>query len=147
MSQAINTFSVNPLNSSAGANAIAKQRVRSRHLIDGLVAMVLLAAVVICVSVYWRTSAEVEAATARHQAAAARVDELKVENDKLEREIKSLRTDKDLIESLARRELGLVRPGDVVIKVEPGRDSTGGPVETRSNLTPRSGKSYTDAFN
>lgn len=120
MSQAINTFPVNRLNPPTGTNAIAERRVRSYRLMDGLIAMIILAAAAICVSVYWRTSSEMKTAVIRHQAAAQKVEDLKIETERLEREVKSLQTDKALIESLARRSLGLVRPGDVVIKVDPG---------------------------
>jgi cell division protein FtsB len=82
---------------------------------------VILAATAICVSVYWRTSAELEAAAAKHGAAAVRVEELRLQADRLEREVERLRNDPRLIETYARQQLGLVRQGDVIIKIG-GRD-------------------------
>ena len=143
LSQAINTLRVNRLNPSSKTNVVAERRVRSRHFRDGLIAMILLAAAALCVSVYWRTDSEMKTAIAKREAAAQKVEELKIETGRLEHEVKLLETDKSFIESIARRNLGLVRPGDIVIKVEPG-PSDARAIDTRmQNLTPNSKQSYT----
>lgn len=43
-----------------------------------------------------------------------RLQVLKSENDKLKREIEALRTDSRYLESIARRDFGLVRPNEVI---------------------------------
>jgi len=79
--------------------------------------MVVLAAAAICATVYIRSSAELRAAGVKHQAAAASVEQLKINIEKLEREIHLLKTDPRTIESYARQGLGAVREGDVIIKI------------------------------
>jgi cell division protein FtsB len=67
-----------------------------------------------------------ETATAKTSAEAAVVDKLTIETQRLTAEIQSIKTDPRMIESLARRELGFVRPGDVVIRIiEPGQRNPG----------------------
>ncbi len=43
-----------------------------------------------------------------------RLEELKVENEKLKREIEALKTDRRYLESIARKDFGLVRPKEVI---------------------------------
>ena len=43
-----------------------------------------------------------------------RLDDLKMENEKLKREIEALRTDRRYLESIARRDFGLVRQNEVI---------------------------------
>lgn len=43
-----------------------------------------------------------------------KADALKAENDKLKREIDALKSDRRYLESIARRDFGLVRPNEVV---------------------------------
>ncbi|HKV61651.1 MAG TPA: septum formation initiator family protein [Candidatus Acidoferrum sp.] len=45
------------------------------------------------------------------------LDQLNKENAELEREVKELKTDPHKIEKIARDELGLARPGEVIIKI------------------------------
>jgi cell division protein FtsB len=85
--------------------------------VDALVLMVFLAALAICTSIYWRTRSELDAAAAKHQAASLKVQELKVETERIKRDIERMKTDPRMIESYARQRLGLIRTGDVVIKI------------------------------
>ena len=58
-------------------------------------------------------------------------EELKAQNDQLKREIEALKGDRRYLESIARREFGLVRPNEVVYQFSP-RDKgqeNGGPAE------------------
>lgn len=48
----------------------------------------------------------------------AKIEALRAENEKYRREIDALKNDPGAIEDIARSELGMVRPGDVVIRVE-----------------------------
>ncbi len=43
-----------------------------------------------------------------------RLEELKVENERLKREIEALKTDRRYLESIARKDFGLVRPKEVI---------------------------------
>lgn len=45
------------------------------------------------------------------------IDRLNSENRDLAEQVKALRSDPHLIEKIARDELGLVRPGDVIIRI------------------------------
>jgi cell division protein FtsB len=56
-----------------------------------------------------------------------RLDELKVENEKLKREIEALKTDRRYLESIARKDFGLVRPKEVIYQFAPP-DKTGATV-------------------
>ncbi|MBI3263292.1 MAG: septum formation initiator family protein [Acidobacteria bacterium] len=51
-------------------------------------------------------------------ALAARLDHLRAENDRLREEARRLKEDPDAIEEIARRELGLIRPGEKVFIVK-----------------------------
>lgn len=117
MSQAANTLLINGAGPPSKAVSIARRLVLSHHAVDAVILMVVLAATAICATVYLRTSAEFRAAQNKHQAAATRVEQLKIDVDKLEREIHMLKTDPRTIESYARRNLGAVREGDVIIKI------------------------------
>jgi cell division protein FtsB len=88
-----------------------------------VITAVLLAA---CFTYHRQTRSELETATAKTSAEAAVVDKLTIETQRLTAEIQSIKTDPRMIESLARRELGFVRPGDVVIRIiEPGQRNPG----------------------
>jgi len=47
----------------------------------------------------------------------ANLDQLSKENEQLEQEVKDLKSDPRLIEKIARDDLGLARPGEVIIRV------------------------------
>jgi len=74
----------------------------------------------------------------------AKVGQLQVENQQLRQKIKDLKNDRKTIESLARRELGMVRPDELVYQFTPAQKSpqtSSEPPEakTPASLTPRSG--------
>jgi hypothetical protein len=78
---------------------------------------IILAAAATCVSVYSRARTELDSALIRHEAAGVKVEDLTIRVQKLERDVKQLRTDSRVIELFARQRFGFVRSGDVVIKV------------------------------
>ena len=117
MSQAANTILVNGAGPPAKAVSTVRRLVLSHRSVDAIILMVVLAAAAICATVYIRSSAELQAARVKHQAAAASVEQLKINIEKLEREIHLLKTDPRTIESYARQGLGAVREGDVIIKI------------------------------
>jgi cell division protein FtsB len=117
LSQAANTFWDNRYNSSAKVNSVARQRVRFRRFIDGLILTVVLASAAICFSVYVRGRSELTAAVIKHEEMTEKVGELSAQVDKLERSVNQLKTDARVIESLARQKFGFVKSGDIVIKL------------------------------
>ncbi len=155
MSQAANTFwddRVERVGAAAKASPITKRRVRVRRLIDAIILTIILAASATCVSVYSRARAELDGALVKHAAAGEKVEDLTIKVQKLERDVKQLRTDSRVIELFARQKFGFVRSGDVVIKVSQDQfEGASGPGETRpirlANLTQRSSGDYTDASN
>ena len=48
-----------------------------------------------------------------------KIDQLDAENQKLQDRVKSLKTDPASIEKIAREEMGLARPGEVIFKIPP----------------------------
>jgi cell division protein FtsL len=52
----------------------------------------------------------------------ANLDKLSKENAQLEQEVKDLKTDPRLIEKIARDDLGLARPGEVIIRIPQGQE-------------------------
>ena len=54
-----------------------------------------------------------------------KADELKAENEKLKREIEALRSDRRYLESIARRDFGLVRPNEIIYQFPAAEKSDG----------------------
>lgn len=77
--------------------------------------MVILAAAGICFSFYWRTSAKLTVSQGKNQEMISRVESLRVQTEKMEREIEQLQHDPKAIEDYVRHQLGFVRAGDVVV--------------------------------
>ena len=120
LSQVLNTYwdeRIERIGAAEKTNPIVKRRVRARRLLDAVILTIILAAAATCVSVYTRARGELEAAMMKHQAAGEKVDDLTIKVQKLERDVKQLRTDPRVIELFARQRFGFVRAGDVVIKI------------------------------
>lgn len=56
---------------------------------------------------------------ARQQSLAGKISDSKVRIEAFERQIELLRTDPGTLEKVAREDLGMARPGDIVIRLEP----------------------------
>lgn len=69
------------------------------------------------VSFYRQTRAELRIALQKKQEEAQLVENLNAEISRTQDEIQKLKNDPEVIESVARERLGLVRPGDVVIRI------------------------------
>jgi cell division protein FtsB len=95
-----------------------ERRTRNRRITDALILMVILAASAICFSFYWRTNAKLTVSQGKNQEMISRVESLRVQTEKLEREIDRLQHDPKLIEDYVRHHLGFVRAGDVIVSVE-----------------------------
>ena len=155
MSQAANTFwddRVERVGAAARVSPVAKRRVRARRLVDGIILTIVLAAAATCVSVYTRARAELDGALVKHVTAGEKVEDLTIRVQKLERDVKQLRTDSRVIELFARQKFGFIRSGDVVIKISQDQTdartgTTGARPVRMANLTPRLGEVYTDASN
>jgi cell division protein FtsB len=125
-------------------NIVEKRKERLRRIGDGLVIMVLLATVGICVSIYVRARSELDAAITKNKTAADRVEGLRIEVERRERDVQGLRSDSRAIETFARQRFGFVRNGDLVIKLPQDREATGVQVAT---LTPQQADGYTKTSN
>ena len=148
MSQAANTFWVNRVNAPAKSHAVAKKGMRMHRVFDSLVLAVILAACGICVSYYLRTRTELGAAVSKKAAAGERLAGLANDVGRLERDVQRLRTDAKAYEELARYKLGMVREGDVVIKLPQASSDASTAVKAQAmqlaNLTPQAATGYTD---
>jgi cell division protein FtsL len=61
----------------------------------------------------------------------ADLDALREENAALAQEVKDLNSDPRLIEKIARDDLGLARPGEIIIRIPPGQPLEQSPVVKR----------------
>lgn len=70
-----------------------------------------------------KSSRDLEAARARERLLEQRIAETRAESERLRVRIDRLRHDPGMLERLAREDLGMVRPGDVIIELPvPGAD-------------------------
>jgi hypothetical protein len=76
-----------------------------------------------CLSCYRQTRSELNAALAVNQAEAGRVNDLKIQTQRVQAQIDRLKTDPRAVETLARENLGFVRQGEVVIHIRPDKNS------------------------
>ena len=117
------------------------------RIFDGLVIAVILAACGICVSYYFRTQAEIEAAMVKNNAASVKLSEVAGEVERLDRDLQRLRSEPRAFEELARHRYGFVRADDVVIKLATGEGDSPSAPPTGSvqmaNLTRQSRTGYT----
>ena len=71
-----------------------------------------------CVSLYLKTRSELWAAQAKHASQEHKLERLQAETERVEIEIDRLKNDPRFIESVARQNLGMVRQGDVIIRLD-----------------------------
>lgn len=135
MGQAVNTFLANHIETVSKVGSRVSKRTRNRRITDALIMMIVFAAAAACFSFYWRTQAELSTAKVKNQAYVDKVEALKVEADKLEREVHQLKSDPRAIEDYARRQMGFVRTGDVIVKIEKGSTEQAYLTNTRSAMT------------
>ena len=88
----------------------------------------------------WKGSRDLAAARERERLLESRIEDTRERIDELRGRIDRLRSDPGTLERLAREDLGLVRPGDVIIELPPS-DLSGGqpapPPRTASSPPPR----------
>lgn len=61
----------------------------------------------------------------------ADIQRLNQENDELGGQVKSLKTDPKSIERIAREEMGLARPGEMIFKLPPPPEKSGGATNSK----------------
>lgn len=76
--------------------------------------MVILAGLMLCASVIARTHREYRAAISSVRSTETEINRLQMENSRIRYEIELMR-DPAVIETIARRDLGLVRKGEMVL--------------------------------
>ena len=86
-----------------------------------LVVMILLS---VCLVIYAFTPCVIEQKKLNKQIAnlESEIDKVRESNEKLTKEIYSLKSDPLYIEKLARKELGLIRSGEVIYKLKPDKE-------------------------
>ncbi len=89
----------------------------ARRALRGLL---MLAAIILVIDALFGDRGFVETVRARreHDELAASIARLKADNARLREEARRLREDPEAVEELARRELGLARPGEVLFIVK-----------------------------
>jgi len=86
-----------------------------------LVVMILLS---VCLAIYAFTPCVIEQKKLNKQIASleSEIEKARESNEKLTSEIYSLKNDPLYIEKLARKELGLIRSGEVIYKLKPDKE-------------------------
>jgi len=92
----------------------APARTDSFRLVLGAAVLLVLALLALAALKSWR---DLDAARAREQTLKARIAETRAESERLRLRIERLRHDPGMLERLAREDLGMVRPGDVIIEL------------------------------
>ena len=78
----------------------------------------------------WKGSRDLAAARERERLLESRIEDTRERIDELRGRIDRLRSDPGTLERLAREDLGMVRPGDVIIELPPD-DLSGGQASAR----------------
>ena len=73
------------------------------------------APVVLCVTTLWATHQEIRTAREDYQRTEEEVQQLRMETERLKEEIRGLREDRRVIERIAREEMHMLRPDEVII--------------------------------
>lgn len=81
-------------------------------------AMILMAASAICVTVNLRGSVEAKSAARQFDQLSSDIDAIRRSNSQLELEVRQITSEPGIIESAARARLGMVRPTDIVVPIK-----------------------------
>jgi cell division protein FtsB len=106
-----------PARRQARAAAPAAPQAKRRRTLQMLLVFVTLV-LVINALVGERGLMETLRARRQHQELVASIERLRVENGRLREEARRLRTDPGTIEALARQELGLIKPGEMLFIIK-----------------------------
>lgn len=85
-----------------------------------LLGMVLLAAAGICLTVNLRGRAQLLSAETQFRQLSGEVNTMRKSNSELQLEVRRITTEPALIESAARTRLGMVKPTEIVVPIQPG---------------------------
>ncbi len=80
-----------------------------------LMLALMAAPVILCLMTLWATNRELRTALEDHRQTEAEVQQLRIETERLKEEIRGLREDRQVIERIAREELHMLRPDEVII--------------------------------
>ena len=104
-----------------------------------MIVLLLAAAVVIIAAVFGKhgllTYMELNA---RYQTMQDEVARLKEDNQRLKTEIGALKSDPDAIERVAREELGMIKPGEVLYRIKKKDELAEAPTSTQSAVQQKS---------
>lgn len=92
--------------------------------------------VMVCVTVLVQTYRERQAARAATQAAEAATQQLHLENQQLREEIEALRHDPEVIERMAREELNMLRPDEIVFSFPDKKGKTAAKKSEKETKSP-----------
>lgn len=84
-------------------------------------ALIIVLVVGLCGTAILRTRAEYTEARAEYEQIEAEVKRLQRENERLREEIRALKSDPQVIERIAREELHMIRPDEMVLSFPPSR--------------------------
>lgn len=87
-------------------------------------ATVMLAATAVCATVILSSHSQLRVASNEYQRMAAQIISLHQTNQRLEVDVRRITSDTKAIETAARERLGMVRPTDVVVPIEPQKNSS-----------------------
>ena len=87
-------------------------------------ATVMLAATAVCATVILSSNSQLRVASNEYQRMAAQIISLHQTNQRLEVDVRRITSDTKAIETAARERLGMVRPTDVVVPIEPQKNSS-----------------------
>jgi cell division protein FtsB len=111
---------------------IKTKRVRLSAAIYTVGLVILIGA---CYAYHRQTSSELQEALVKEHTELAKVEKLQIETERLQTEIERIKKDPKMIEFLARQNLGLIRPGEVVIRLGPAAtDSAEAPNSVQGDL-------------
>jgi cell division protein FtsB len=108
----------------------APARTDSFRPVLGATVLLVLALLAIAALKSWR---DLDAARTRERSLRARITETRSESERLRVRIERLRHDPGMLERLAREDLGMVRPGDVIIEL-PSPDRPAVPVRAAAPI-------------
>jgi cell division protein FtsB len=107
-----------PAQRSGSVRPLARERGRERRLWPWLV-IALIAATVAAASAGDRGLVRLFRLRAEHARIVARNAEIETDNARLRKEVQLLREDRRAIEKIAREELGMARPNELVFQIAP----------------------------
>ncbi|MCK5594655.1 septum formation initiator family protein [bacterium] len=100
---------------------------KKRNILKNKLKKILLVVIIVlsvCLVIYFFTPCVIEQKKLDRQIAnlESEIEKVRESNEKLAKEIHALKNDPLYIEKLARKELGLIRSGEVIYKLKPNKE-------------------------